>query len=371
MLGKGGFGEVWKVIAKKTKKVYALKEMSKIKLIKKKSVHWIMNERNLLAMLKHPLIINMHYAFEDRDKLYIITDLLIGGDLRYHMKKKTKFDEIKLKFVMAWSVAALEYMHTNGVLHRDIKPENMMFGHDGYVSLTDLGISWIWSPENCNETSGTPGYMAPEVMAKQNHGIAVDYYGLGIIWYEIIMGKRPYSGKNRKEIKEIVMKQQILITAEEKPKNWSFESIDFVNQLIQRKPLNRLGFNGPEEVKEHPFIKDTNWKDLLDKKLIPPFVPKTRKAMRVKPLSTTEEEKAIKEKEEENILLRRHSVQKLFNGYHYDIELDYKDLIEKETEDRNMKENMQRIIRARTINTGTSLEANGKTEETLGQIRNT
>lgn len=195
-----------KSLRNKTKKAYALKEMSKIRLIKKKSVHCIMNERNLLAMLKHPLIVNMHYAFEDKEKLYIITDLLNGGDLRYHMKRKIKFDEEKLKFIMACSVAALEYMHTNGVIHRDIKPENMIFGEDGYVSLTDLGISTIWEPENCNETSGTPGYMAPEVMSKQNHGIAVDYYGLGIICYEIIMGQRPYSGKNRKEIKEIVLK---------------------------------------------------------------------------------------------------------------------------------------------------------------------
>lgn len=107
-----------------------------------------MNERNLLAMLKHPLIINMHYAFEDKEKLYIITDLLTGGDLRYHMKKKVKLNEEKLKFIVACVVAALEYMHTNGVIHRDIKPENMLLGKDGYVSLTDLGISIIWSPEN-------------------------------------------------------------------------------------------------------------------------------------------------------------------------------------------------------------------------------
>lgn len=122
--------------------------MSKIKLIKKKSVHCIMNERDLLAMINHPLIIHMHYAFEDRDKLYIITDLLVGGDLRYHMKKKIKFNEERLKFIMACCVAALEYMHSNGILHRDIKPENILFGKDGYCALTDLGISTIWTPEN-------------------------------------------------------------------------------------------------------------------------------------------------------------------------------------------------------------------------------
>ena len=186
--------------------------MSKIKLIKKKSVQWIMNERNLLAMLKHPLIWIMHYAFEDKEKLYIVTDLLLGGDLRHNMKKKSRINEERLKFIVAWCVAALEYMHSNGVIHRDIKPENMIFGKDGYVRITDFGISTIWTPENWNETSGTPGYMAPEVMAKQNHGIAVDYYGLGIVCYEIIMGKRPYSGKNRKDISELVLKKQFAIS---------------------------------------------------------------------------------------------------------------------------------------------------------------
>lgn len=211
--------------------------------------------------------------------------------------------------------------------------------------------------------------MAPEVMSKQNHGIAVDYYGLGIICYEMIMGQRPYSGKSRKDIKEIVMKQQIQITKAEVPKNWSLEAIDFVNQLIQRKPLNRLGFNGPEEVKNHAFLKDTNWKELLDKKITPPFIPKPKKAVRVKPLTTTEEEKMLKEKEEENILLRRNSVQKLFNGYHYDIEIIYKDQIEKDTEDRKMKENMDKIMTNKIVNTMVSLEMNNKTEETLGLIR--
>lgn len=180
------------------------------------------------------------------------------------------------------------------------------------------------------------------------------------------MGKRPYSGKSRKEISEIVMRKQIEITKKSAPKGWSIKAIDFVNQLIKRKPLNRLGFNGPEEVKEHPFLKDTNWKDLLNKSLIPPFIPKTKKGVRVRPLSTTEEERRLKEKEEENMLLRRHSVQKLFNGYHYDIEIENKDLIEKETEDRKMKETMERIIKARPITTNASIEINPQTEDTFG-----
>ena len=99
-------------------------------------------------------------------------------------------------------VVGLEYMHTNGVIHRDIKPENLLFDENGYVHITDMGISRMWSPDSAHDTSGTPGYMAPEVMCRQNHGLAVDYFALGIVAYEFMFGKRPYVGKTRKEIRD-------------------------------------------------------------------------------------------------------------------------------------------------------------------------
>ena len=83
----------------------------------------------------------------------------------------------------------LEYLHSNGILHRDIKPENLVFDSKGFVRITDLGIARVWKEDNANETSGTPGYMAPEVMCKQNHGVAVDYYAVGVLTYELMMGK--------------------------------------------------------------------------------------------------------------------------------------------------------------------------------------
>jgi len=90
----------------------------------------------------------------------------------------------------------------NGVIHRDIKPENIVIEDNGYLRVTDLGIARVWRPDNARDTSGTPGYMAPEVMCRQNHGVAVDYYALGVIAYECIMGKRPYKGRSRREIRD-------------------------------------------------------------------------------------------------------------------------------------------------------------------------
>lgn len=106
---------------------------------------------------------------------------------------------------------SLEYLHKNCILHRDIKPENLVFDEMGYLRITDLGIARVWNPENAKDTSGTPGYMAPEVMCRQNHGVAVDYFAMGVIAYECMFGKRPYQGKDRKEIRDHILAKQVQI----------------------------------------------------------------------------------------------------------------------------------------------------------------
>jgi serine/threonine protein kinase len=123
-------------------------------------------------------------------------------------------------------------MHNNGVIHRDIKPENLLLDDQGYVRITDMGISRIWSPDNANDTSGTPGYMAPEVMCRQNHGVAVDYFALGVLLYEFMMGRRPYSGKTRKEIRDKIFEKQVVLKKADLPEGWSLEAADFINKLI-------------------------------------------------------------------------------------------------------------------------------------------
>jgi len=164
VVGKGGFGKVWKVEMKKTGGLYAMKEMLKCRIISKRSVNSVMNERKLLSSLKHPFLVNMNYAFQDRENIYLVMDLLNGGDLRYHISRNRKFSEKQTRFFIACLILCLEYVHNKGVIHRDIKPENLVFEANGYLRLTDFGIARIWTPENSKDTSGTPGYMAPEVM---------------------------------------------------------------------------------------------------------------------------------------------------------------------------------------------------------------
>ena len=267
---------MWKIFDKKFKKYYALKEISKVKVIDKNSVNSIKYERELLSNLNHTLIINMHYAFQDYDNLYLVLDLLTGGDLRYQISRHPRqfFSEIQTKFFISCLIEALFYIHSKQIIHRDIKPENLIFDENGYLHITDFGIAKFFSKNNSHETSGTPGYMAPEVMQGKVHNYSVDFYALGVITYELMMGKRPYSGKSRKEIKEQIMGRQAKISKLEIPEGWSYEAADFANKLLIRKDINRLGYYNENNIKEHPWLKDVDMELIKNKKITAPFIPR-------------------------------------------------------------------------------------------------
>ena len=274
MIGKGGFGKVWKVKFKKIKKLFALKEMSKVKIIDRRSEISIINERNFLSKLNNPFIVNMYFAFQDFSNLYLVMDLLTGGDLRYQIVRHKTFNEIQTKFFLANIILGLEYIHSKNIIHRDIKPENLVMESTGYIRITDFGVAKINMKDNSSETSGTPGYMAPEVLFVQNHSFPCDFFAIGVIGFEFMLGVRPYLGRSRQEIKEVVFNFQAKIYDEDIPENWSKESVDFINKLLLRKPNKRLGYkNGVNELKNHNWFKDIDWEKLEKKEVEAPFLP--------------------------------------------------------------------------------------------------
>jgi serine/threonine protein kinase len=311
-IGRGGFGRVWKVVHRKTGKNYAMKEMRKDLIVSKRSVPSIMNERRLLGILKHPFIVNLHYAFQNLEHLYLVIDLMSGGDLRFYLVKHREMREEALKFLTACIISGLEYLHSNNIVHRDIKPENLVFDHNGYLHITDFGIARMASCDNSTTTSGTPGYMAPEVLCNQDHGIPADYFALGVIMYECITGFRPYVGKTRKDIRDAVLNKQVQLKLDDN-NEWSLEIVDFVNRLIQRKPENRLGFHGPEELKRHKFFKDFNWELLYSKEIKSPFV--------LGDDSNFDYDHVMKKWEPVLEKITAHNSQKLFAGYLYNATL--------------------------------------------------
>lgn len=338
VIGKGGFGKVWKVKSKKTKISYALKEMSKLKVIDKKSIKSINSERELLSKLHHSFIVNMHYAFQDNENLYLVMDLLTGGDLRFHISRHKRFSEEQTRFFICGIIFALEYIHSHNIIHRDIKPENLVLDENGYIRLTDFGIAKENMPDNSSETSGTPGYMSPEVIKSLNHSFPTDYFALGVIGYEFMKGERPYVGRNRKEIKEQIISRQAEIKMEDINEGWSKESADFINKLLMRKPEQRLGYRGINELKEHPWLKYYPWLLIKDKSLPSPFVPENKDNFDKRYCENIEKIGEETKSRYEEILLDN-DFTNYFKNFYYNEEEDKKrniNLISTNTIDNNM-----------------------------------
>ena len=248
--------------------------MSKAKIIDKNSVDSILGEKKILSEIYHPFIVNMIYSFQDSDYLYLVMELISGGNLRYNLTINKTFEENQIKFIIGCIMTGLKYIHSKNILHRDIKPENLVFDSRGYLRITDFGIAKHYVINNKKDTSGTIGYLAPEVLCNVNHNFSIDYYAVGIITFELIFGHRPYIGKNKHEVKQLILTKQAKVDYDDLPDGFSNNIADFINKLIQRKPKNRLGKNNIDEVLNHTWFGDFDWDNCAKKNLRAPYIPK-------------------------------------------------------------------------------------------------
>ena len=291
--------------------------MSKVKIIDNQNIKNIKNERDLLSKLNHPFIVNMHFSFQNSNYLYLVIDLLTGGDLRYHLFHRKSFNEEQSKFFISCVILGLEYCHSNLIIHRDIKPENVILDSYGYAHITDFGIAKMQQPNNSNETSGTPGYMAPEVLFGRNHTTVADYFACGVMCYEFMKGVKPYLGKNRKEIKEKIKEREIKLDKRNLKEGWSLEAADFINQLLQRQANRRLGYKGGiNELKKHPWLKNIDWKDLYNGKVTSPFIPVGEENYEYK-FCTAVERKGEDTEERYKEIIKSNEYTNIFNDYYY------------------------------------------------------
>ena len=294
-----------------------MKEMSKVKIIDNGNIKNIKNERDLLSKLNHPFIVNMHFSFQNNHFLYLVMDLLTGGDLRYHLFHQRTFNEQQSKFFISCVLLGLEYCHSNLIIHRDIKPENIILDSSGYAHITDFGIAKMQQPNNSNETSGTPGYMAPEVLFGRNHTIVVDYFACGAMCYEFMKGVKPYQGKNRNEIKEKIREKEIKVDKKNLGKGWSMEAADFINQMLQRQASRRLGYKGGiSEVKKHPWLKDINWKELYNGMINAPYIPYGEENYEYK-FCTAVEKKGEETEQRYKDIINSNEYKNVFDDYYY------------------------------------------------------
>ena len=229
---------------KDTGKHYALKQMYKAKIIDQNSEINILQERLFLSKMNCPFLVNLLCAFQDKDNLYMVFPLFTGGDLRYHLSSYDyDFTETQLKFLLSNIILGIQYIHSKGILHRDLKPENILFDDKGYAYITDFGIAWNIKEDHEGDNSGTPGYMAPETLFNDKQDFCVDFYSFGVIGYEIIMGKTPYEGNERSDIRKQMNDKDVLIDINE-VKNFTKKCVNFINKLICKDSRKRLGAEG-------------------------------------------------------------------------------------------------------------------------------
>ncbi|KNC80538.1 AGC/RSK/RSKP70 protein kinase [Sphaeroforma arctica JP610] len=280
VLGQGGYGKVFlvrKVTGARTQGEYfAMKVLKKATIVRKqKDTEHIKTERSVLEEVVHPFIVNLKYAFQTGGKLYLILQYLPGGELFTFLEKEGVLLEDVARFYLGEILLALGHLHSLGIVYRDLKPENIILDEYGHAVLTDFGLSKeaITDTVRTHTFCGTIEYMAPEILTRQGHDRSVDWWSLGALMYDILVGVPPFVCNDRKGTMEKILKG-VLRT----PPYLSDNAKDLLRKLLRRNTNNRLG-SGPsdvEEIKAHPFFAGVDWNAMLRRELEPPIKPSLR-----------------------------------------------------------------------------------------------
>ncbi|CCF56996.1 hypothetical protein KAFR_0B06980 [Kazachstania africana CBS 2517] len=274
LLGKGTFGQVYQVRKKDTKRIYAMKVLSKKVIVKKNEVAHTIGERNILATTAGdscPFIVGLKFSFQTPADLYLVTDYMSGGELFWHLQKEGRFAEYRAKFYIAELVLALEYLHDNDIVYRDLKPENILLDANGNIALCDFGLSKADLKDRTNTFCGTTEYLAPELLLDETgYTKMVDFWSLGVLIFEMCCGWSPFFAEDNQR-----MYQKIAFGKVKFPRDvLSPEGRSFVKGLLNRNPKHRLGaIDDGRELRAHPFFSDIDWEALKQKKIPPPFKP--------------------------------------------------------------------------------------------------
>ena len=269
-LGKGSFGEVYLVKKLNTEEKYAMKVLSKDRIMSQNLLKYAIAERNVLSTSNHPFIVKLSYAFQTSSRLFLVIEYCPNGDLSRHLVFEKRFKEERAKFYLCEVLLALEDLHKRDIIFRDLKPDNVVLDKDGHCKLTDFGLSKegvgrdIYAQSFC----GSIAYLAPEMLKKKGHTKAVDWYLLGVLFYEMLVGVTPYFTTRKEEIFYNIEFGDLKI-----PNFVSKEAAELLLRLLERNPAKRLGGGGRDalEIKEHPYFKDVDWKKIYEKKIKPPF----------------------------------------------------------------------------------------------------
>lgn len=282
LISNGAYGAVYLVRHKQTRQRFAMKKIIKNNLMLRNQIEQVFAERDIMSFTDNPFVVTMYCSFETRKHLCLVMEYVEGGDCASLLKNIGPLPPDMAKFYFAETVLAVEYLHNYGIVHRDLKPDNLLITALGHIKLTDFGLSKMGLMSlatnlyevhvdrdtrqfSDKQVFGTPEYIAPEVILRQGYGKPVDWWSMGIILYEFLVGCVPFFGETPEELFAHTVNDDIEWPDENE---WPIqpEAKSIISSLLQQNPRDRLGTGGSHEVKDHPYFYGVDWNSLLRQK---------------------------------------------------------------------------------------------------------
>jgi serine/threonine protein kinase len=281
VLGRGHFGKVILSQYKPTSKYFALKTLKKGDILARDETESLMSEKRVFELStrhKHPFLINLFGCFQTPEHIFFVMEYAVGGDLMRHIHDDI-FHEERACFYAACVLLGLDFLHSNKIMYRDLKLDNLLMDRDGYVKLGDFGLckEGMGPTDRTSTFCGTPEFLAPEVLLETSYTRAVDFWGLGVLIYEMLSGEPPFSGEDEEEVFDAIVNSDVRC-----PRYLSIEAISIIRRLLRKDPEKRIGYGEKDanDIKRQKFFGIINYEfdALLKKQLKPPFVPRIRYA---------------------------------------------------------------------------------------------
>ncbi|KAM4720600.1 LOW QUALITY PROTEIN: serine/threonine-protein kinase N2 [Anableps anableps] len=274
VLGRGHFGKVLLAEYKKSGKMFAIKALKKGDILTRDEVDSLVCEKRIFEVInsaRHPFLVNLHGCFQTAEHVCFVMAYSPGGDLMKHIHTSI-FSEKQTLFYSSCVLLGLEFLHQSKIVYRDLKLDNLLMDADGYVRIADFGLckEGMGHGDRTNTFCGTPEFLAPEVLTDNSYTRSVDWWELGVLVFEMLVGESPFPGDDEEEVFDSIVNEEVRY-----PRFLSAQSASLMQKLLQKNPELRLG-SGEEdaaEIKRHQFYQGMNWDALLAKKLKPPFLP--------------------------------------------------------------------------------------------------
>ncbi|XP_049542045.1 serine/threonine-protein kinase N isoform X3 [Anopheles darlingi] len=277
VLGRGHFGKVILAQYKNSGEYFAIKALKKGDIIARDEVESLLSEKRIFEVantMRHPFLVNLFSCFQTEQHVCFVMEYAAGGDLMMHIHTDV-FSEPRAVFYAACVVLGLQYLHESKIIYRDLKLDNLLLDTEGYVKIADFGLckEGMGFGDRTGTFCGTPEFLAPEVLTETSYTRAVDWWGLGVLIFEMLVGESPFPGDDEEEVFDSIVNDEVRY-----PRFLSLEAIAIMRRLLRKNPDRRLGSSerDAEDVKRQAFFRNIVWDDLLLRKVKPPFVPTIR-----------------------------------------------------------------------------------------------